>query len=158
MFSLLSTEGSLVNKRDLLAVYLSGTYCHKTSTRPPSCATPQQPTIYLSGWVFLSTPFLPSFSDWKKINRFKLYLGSFVWYKTIGAHSIKLLYLQHKLVMHDKEWPFPPNHTHPTPQPPTEFYWMHVLCKCCSKFKESYFKTQICFYHSILALFVAHSD
>ena len=30
-------EGSLVNKKDLQALYLSGTYCHKTSTRPPSC-------------------------------------------------------------------------------------------------------------------------
>ena len=27
-------EGLLVNKRDLLALYLSGTYCHKTGTRP----------------------------------------------------------------------------------------------------------------------------
>ena len=26
----------LVNKRDLLALYLIGTYCHKTGTRPPS--------------------------------------------------------------------------------------------------------------------------
>ena len=26
--------------------FLSGTYCHKTGTRPPSCGTPQQPTIY----------------------------------------------------------------------------------------------------------------
>ena len=26
---------------------LSGTYCHKIGTRPPSCATPRQPTIYL---------------------------------------------------------------------------------------------------------------
>ena len=36
---LLITEGSLVNKRDLLALYLSGTYCHKTGIRPPSCVT-----------------------------------------------------------------------------------------------------------------------
>ena len=28
------TEGSLVNKTDLLALYLSSTYCHKTGTRP----------------------------------------------------------------------------------------------------------------------------
>ena len=39
-------DGSLVNKTDLLALYLSWTYCHKTGTRPPSCVTPQQPTIY----------------------------------------------------------------------------------------------------------------
>ena len=43
----LSTEGSLVNKRDLLALYLSGTYCHQTDTRPPSYVTPRQPTIYI---------------------------------------------------------------------------------------------------------------
>ena len=41
----LSTEESLVKKRDLLALYLSGTYCHKTGTRPPSCVAPRQPTI-----------------------------------------------------------------------------------------------------------------
>ena len=34
-----------MNKRDLLAFYLSGTYCHKTGTRSPSCVTPLQPTI-----------------------------------------------------------------------------------------------------------------
>ena len=39
-------EGSLVNKRDLLALYLSWTYCHKNGTRPPSCVTPRQLTIY----------------------------------------------------------------------------------------------------------------
>ena len=33
------------DKRDLLALYLSRTYCHRTSTWPPSCVTPQQPTI-----------------------------------------------------------------------------------------------------------------
>ena len=27
-------------------LYLSGTYCHKTSTRPSSCGIPRQPTIY----------------------------------------------------------------------------------------------------------------
>ena len=34
----------------LLALYLSGTYCQKTGTRPPSCAAPRQPTIYLALW------------------------------------------------------------------------------------------------------------
>ena len=29
-----------------LALYLSGTYCHKTGTRLPSCVTPRQLTIY----------------------------------------------------------------------------------------------------------------
>ena len=46
MFFLILTEGSLVNKRDLLALYLSGTSCHKTSTRPHSCVTPRQPSIH----------------------------------------------------------------------------------------------------------------
>ena len=41
---LIIMEGSLVNKRDLLALYLRLAYFQKTGTRP--CATPQQPTIY----------------------------------------------------------------------------------------------------------------
>ena len=40
---------ALVNKRDLLALYFSGTYCHQTGKRPPSYVIPQQPTIY--GWA-----------------------------------------------------------------------------------------------------------
>ena len=35
-----------MNKTDLQALYLSGTYCHRTGTRPPSCAKPRQLTIY----------------------------------------------------------------------------------------------------------------
>ena len=31
---------------DLLALYLCGTYCRKTCTRPPSCQAPRQQTIY----------------------------------------------------------------------------------------------------------------
>ena len=31
---------------DLLGLYVSGTYCHKTGTRPPSFQTPRQLTIY----------------------------------------------------------------------------------------------------------------
>ena len=34
-----------MNKKDLLALYLSGTYCHRTGTIPPSCVTPRQLTI-----------------------------------------------------------------------------------------------------------------
>ena len=45
-------EGSVLNKVDLLALYLSETNCHKTSTRPPSCWTPQQPTINESSIIF----------------------------------------------------------------------------------------------------------
>ena len=30
----------------LLTYQASGTYCHKTGTKPPSCVTPRQPTIY----------------------------------------------------------------------------------------------------------------
>ena len=36
---ILTSEGSLVDKTDLLGVYLSGTYCHKNGTRPPGCQT-----------------------------------------------------------------------------------------------------------------------
>ena len=35
----------LVDTIDLQALYLSGTYCHKTGTRPPSCQAPRQTTI-----------------------------------------------------------------------------------------------------------------
>ena len=34
-------------KTDLQALYLSGSYCHKTGIRSPSCNTPRDPTIYL---------------------------------------------------------------------------------------------------------------
>ena len=34
---ILTMEGSLVDKIDLQALYLSGTYCHKTGIRPPTC-------------------------------------------------------------------------------------------------------------------------
>ena len=36
----------LVNKTNLQALCLSGTNCHKTGTRPPGCATPQELTMY----------------------------------------------------------------------------------------------------------------
>ena len=38
---------SLVNKRDLHSLYLSGTYHHKKGIRPPSCVAPRQPTLYI---------------------------------------------------------------------------------------------------------------
>ena len=31
---------------DFQALYLSGTYCHETGIRPPSCKMPREPTIY----------------------------------------------------------------------------------------------------------------
>ena len=43
---ILTTEGSLMNKLDLPTIFLSGTYCHKTGTRPPSCLSPRQPTMH----------------------------------------------------------------------------------------------------------------
>ena len=46
MFLFFTIEGLLVGKTDLQTLYLSGSSCHKTGTRPPSCAKPQQPTIY----------------------------------------------------------------------------------------------------------------
>ena len=42
VFFHLLTEESLVNKKDLLALNLSWTYCHKTGTRPPSCVKLRQ--------------------------------------------------------------------------------------------------------------------
>ena len=42
-----------MNIIDLQALYLSGTYCHKTGTRPPSCGTPWQPIIAVL-FLFLS--------------------------------------------------------------------------------------------------------
>ena len=56
VFFLLLMEGSLVNKRDLLALYTSGIYCHKTGTRSPSYATPRQPTKILIFVPFNLTP------------------------------------------------------------------------------------------------------
>ena len=46
MSILVQSQYNGVNKRDLLALYLSRTYCHMTGTRHLSCATPQQWTIY----------------------------------------------------------------------------------------------------------------
>ena len=37
-----------MGKTELHALYLSGTYCHKTGTRPISCAKPQQLVMYLT--------------------------------------------------------------------------------------------------------------
>ena len=52
LISHMKTKGSLVNKIDLQASYLSGTYCHETGTGPPSFGTPRQPTIFVSFQVF----------------------------------------------------------------------------------------------------------
>ena len=42
----LNKGGSLVDKIDLPAFSLSGTYCHKIGTKNPSCQSPGQPTIH----------------------------------------------------------------------------------------------------------------
>ena len=39
-------EGFFTDKTDQQALYLSGTYCHKTGTRLPSCQSPRQPTMF----------------------------------------------------------------------------------------------------------------
>ena len=49
MFFLLLTEGLLVSETDLQALYLSGTYCHKTGTRPRTYAKLRQLTI--NAWI-----------------------------------------------------------------------------------------------------------
>ena len=46
-------EGSLGDKIDLQALHLSGTYCHNTGTRPPSCQAPRQPTNYENTYLEL---------------------------------------------------------------------------------------------------------
>ena len=43
----------VVTKRDLLALYLSGTYYHRTSKRPPSCIKPWQLTMYANPWILV---------------------------------------------------------------------------------------------------------
>ena len=52
----------LGNKRDLLALCLSGTYCHKTGTRPPSSVTSQQPVIS-PDWAYTCDVALSDGSD-----------------------------------------------------------------------------------------------
>ena len=59
-----------MDKTDLLALYLSGTYCRKTSTRPPSCQL-------LDNWLYI----LPDTS---------LKLSTFL-YKAIPLKAIMLL-------------------------------------------------------------------
>ena len=47
-----------MSKTNLQALNLSGTYCHKTGTRPPNCNTPRELTIFillLSGIVILGS-------------------------------------------------------------------------------------------------------
>ena len=39
--SIIVSRGIISEQRDLLALYLSGTYCDRTGTRPPSCVTLQ---------------------------------------------------------------------------------------------------------------------
>ena len=48
----------LVNKTDL---YLCGPYCHRTSTRPPSCYTPQELTMYVTDGSVLGQGRLQSY-------------------------------------------------------------------------------------------------
>ena len=56
--------------------YLSGIYCHKTGTRPPSCNTPREPTIYsiIKGFLEVKqvgkhccTAFVTNISKWMYI-------------------------------------------------------------------------------------------
>ena len=61
---------------DLKALYLSGIYCHKTGTRPPSCAKPWQRTINSKFFGFPR-------SKYKKQKRETIKVAS-----TISARSI----------------------------------------------------------------------
>ena len=60
-----------MNKKDLLASYLSGTFWHKPSTRPPSCITPQQPTMYVCIFYEYLLSTQDTFLNEKKLNEKK---------------------------------------------------------------------------------------
>ena len=66
-FFLLTSGNLLVHKTDLLALYLSGTYCHKTSTRSPSCYPPRQPAIdgWKGGWMDGNKENMVSWNAWR---------------------------------------------------------------------------------------------
>ena len=53
MFFILVSGNLLVNKTDLQALYLSGTYYHKTGTRPSSSVIPQKLTIMLNFYFYI---------------------------------------------------------------------------------------------------------
>ena len=76
MFFHFNNEGSLVDTIDLQALNLSGTYCHKTSKRPPSCQL-------LDNRLFFSWQ-LAVQSCWSC--PCKLYLVLILW---IESHSLK---------------------------------------------------------------------
>ena len=40
-------------KADLQDLFLSGIYCHKTGTRPPSCNKPREPTMYVRAFLMI---------------------------------------------------------------------------------------------------------
>ena len=52
-----------MNKTDILALKLSGTYGHKTSTRPPSCVSPRQLTIYTKNKEILGGSWYRTYSS-----------------------------------------------------------------------------------------------
>ena len=45
------------HKTDLQALYLSGTYCHRTGTRPPSCTKPRKPTKHQYSEIRYQDPY-----------------------------------------------------------------------------------------------------
>ena len=55
---ILTMEGSLVNKIDLQSLYISETYCHKTSTRPPSCTNLDHRLCILFPYGFYGCPLI----------------------------------------------------------------------------------------------------
>ena len=57
-----------MNKVGLQALSLSGTYSHKTGTRPPSCGTPQQPTINVFLCIFIENACVNELKPTEKLN------------------------------------------------------------------------------------------
>ena len=86
-----------MNKRDLLTLNLSGTYCQKSGTRLPSSVIPRQPAIYL--WYKSK---IVNFTWWKSlINVFKTSLSLHLCWST---KVLCTTFHKQMLTRHNKQW------------------------------------------------------